>query len=97
MHEDVATVVGRISKRTVRLLRRRGYLSEEADLVARPDADVLFQDTDAMAAALGASVQSKIVFGPRTGLYVRRIGKGFGYDEEAPLAKGRKMRAKQRL
>jgi len=82
--------VGRISKRTVRLLRRRGYLSEEADLVARPDADVLFQDTDAMATALGASVQSKIAFGPRTGLYVRRIGKGFGYDEEAPLAKGTK-------
>ena len=82
--------MGRISKRTVRLLRRRGYLSEEADLVARPDADVLFQDTDAMATALGASVQSKIAFGPRTGLYVRRIGKGFGYDEEAPLAKGTK-------
>jgi hypothetical protein len=48
----------------------------------RPDADEMFQDNAAITGALGASVQSKIAFGPRAGQYVRKIGKGFGYKEE---------------
>jgi len=86
--EDVGKVVERISKRTVRLLRRHGYLGDDAEFVVRPDADDMFQDNDAIAAALGASVQSKIAFGPRAGQYVRKIGKGFGFEEEVPLVKG---------
>ena len=50
----------------------------------------MFQDNAAIAAALGASVQSKIAFGPRAGEYVRKIGKGFGVEGETPLAKGLK-------
>ena len=56
----------------------------------RPDVDDMFQDNAAIAAALGASVQSKIAFGPRAGEYVRKIGKGFGVEGETPLAKGLK-------
>ena len=50
----------------------------------------MFQENAAITAALGASVQSRIAFGPRAGQYVRKIGKGFGFDEEAPLVKGTK-------
>ena len=88
--EDVGTVVERIAKRAVKLLRRHGYLDNEAEFVVRPDADDMFQENAAITAALGASVQSKIAFGPRAGQYVRKIGKGFGFDEEAPLVKGTK-------
>ena len=86
--EDVATVVEKIAQRTIKRLRRLGYLDTEAEFVMRPDADEMFQDNAAITAALGASVQSKIAFGPRAGQYVRKIGKGFGYEEEVPLAKG---------
>lgn len=88
--EDVGTVVEKIAKRAVKLLRRHGYLADEAEYVVRPDADDMFQENAAITAALGASVQSKIAFGPRAGQYVRKIGKGFGFDEEAPLVKGTK-------
>ena len=88
--EDVSRVVEKIAKRTVKLLRRHGYLDSDAEFVMRPDADDMFQDNAAITAALGASVQSKIAFGPRAGQFVRKIGKGFGFEEEAPLVKGTK-------
>jgi hypothetical protein len=91
--EDVGAVVAKIAKRTVKLLRRHGYLDNDAEFVMRPDADDMFQDNAAgsmIGAALGASVQSKIAFGPRAGQFVRKIGKGFGLEEEAPFAKGKK-------
>lgn len=78
------------AKRTLKHLRRKGYLDKEGEFVARPDAETMFQDNEAIIAALSASVQSKIAFGPRAGLFVRKIGKGFGFDEEAPLVKGTK-------
>jgi len=34
------------------------------------------------------SIQGKIAFGPNAGNYVTKIGSGFGYSEEVPLAKG---------
>ena len=88
--DEVGTIVEKIAKRVVKLLRRRGYLEGDAEFVVRPDADDMFQDNAAMTAALGASVQSKIAFGPRAGLYVRKIGKGFGFEEESPIVKGTK-------
>ena len=87
---DVALVIEKIAKRTLKHLRRQGYLDQEGEAVIRPDADSMFQDNEAITAALSASVQSKIAFGPRAGLWVRKIGKGFGFDEEAPLVKGTK-------
>ena len=80
----------KIAKRAVKLLRRHGYLDSDAEFVMRPDADDMFQDNAAISAALGASVLSKIAFGPRAGQFVRKIGKGFGFEEEAPLVKGTK-------
>ena len=88
--EDVGMVVEKIARRTVKLLRRKGYLDSEAEFVMRPDVDDMFQDNAAIAAALGASVQSKIAFGPRAREYVRKIGKGFGVEGETPLVKGLK-------
>jgi len=88
--EDVGLVVEKIAKRSVKLLRRHGYLDSDGEFVMRPDADDMFQDNAAITAALGASVQSKIAFGPRAGQLVRKIGKGFGFEEEAPLVKGTK-------
>ncbi len=69
---------------------RGSYLESEAEFVTRPDADEMFQDNAAITAALGAPVQSKIVFGPRAGEYVCKIGKGFGSEGETPLVKGLK-------
>ena len=86
--EEVGVVVEKIAKRTIKLLRRRGYLGSEGELVMRPDADDMFRDNAAIAAALGASVHNKIAFGPRAGQYVRKIGKTFGFEEEMPLVKG---------
>lgn len=88
--EDVGVVVEKIARRAVKLLRRHGYLDDDAEFVMRPDADDMFQDNAAISAALGASVQSKIAFGPRAGQFVRKIGKGFGFEEERPLVKGTK-------
>jgi hypothetical protein len=56
--EEVAAIVEKISTRVVKLLRRLEYLSDEAEYVVRPDADDMFKDNAAIAAALGASVQS---------------------------------------
>lgn len=80
----------KIAKRTVKLLRRHGYLDSDAEFVMRPDADEMFQDNAAMTADFGAGVQSKIALGPRAGHFVRKIGKGFGFEEETPLVKGTK-------
>ncbi|TWW09641.1 hypothetical protein E3A20_12330 [Planctomyces bekefii] len=91
--EDVATIVEKIAKRVVKLLRRRGYLDSEGAFVMRPDVDDMFKDNATIELALGASVQGKIAFGERAGQYVRKIGKGFGYDEEAPLIKGHRCAA----
>jgi len=88
--EDVGVVVERIANRTIKLLRRHGYLDSDPGFVMRPDADDMFQGNAAITAALGASVQSKIAFGPRAGQYVRKIGKGFGFEGETPLVKGTK-------
>ncbi|MBM4252289.1 MAG: hypothetical protein FJ146_09980 [Deltaproteobacteria bacterium] len=35
-------------------------------------------------------MSGKIAFGPNAGNYVRKIGGGFGYEGEVPLAKGKR-------
>jgi hypothetical protein len=42
------------------------------------------------ALATAPSIKSKIAFGPNTGKYVAKIGSGFGFEEEIPLAKGKR-------
>ena len=74
----------------MRLLQRRGYLDEAGDVVLNPAMDDLFNDHESITLAAQCSVAGKIAFGPNAGKYVTRIGKGFGYGEEIPLAKGQR-------
>ena len=88
--QDVATIIiSHIAERVRRLCIRRGYLDPDGAIVQSPDADSLFADHDALTQATQSSIAGKIAFGARAGQYVRRIGGGFGYEEEVPLAKGR--------
>lgn len=41
-----------------------------------------------LSAAATASTRMMIAFGERAGQRVRRIGRGFGYEEELPMVKG---------
>ena len=86
--EDVSFVLGRISRRIIRYLRRLKYLDREGEMVNRPDLDPIFGDYSDLDEAAGASIGLKIAFGPRAGRRVRRIGKSFGYEGEAPVFKG---------
>ena len=58
-------------------------------IVRHPALDPLFQDHESLTAALATSIVGKIAFGPNAGNSVRRIGGGFGYEDEVPLAKGK--------
>jgi hypothetical protein len=58
--------------------------------VQNPAWDPLFLEDSALFHATVQSIAGKIAFGPHAGQYVRRFAKGFGYDEEIPLAKGKR-------
>jgi hypothetical protein len=81
-------VVEKIAAKTIKYLRKKGYLQEEGEEVLRPDFDPLFQDHPGLTEAMAASIQGKIAFGERAGQKVRRVGSGFGYEQETPLVKG---------
>lgn len=85
---QVETVLTAIAQRIIRHLQKKHYLDENGEVINAVPPDDLFSNNDALTAALSASVQGRIAFGPRTGEKVRSIGKGFGYQEEIPLAKG---------
>ena len=57
-------------------------------MVNHPLSDSLFRDHKTLAMATSSSIVGTIVFGPNAGQKVTRIGSGFGYYEEIPLAKG---------
>ena len=54
-NDDVAKIVERISRHTIKMLRRLGYLDTDSEFVTRPDADDMFQNNAAMTAALDAN------------------------------------------
>ena len=91
---DVENLLGDIVSRVTKLCRRRGYLDKDGTIVNHPELDPLFApdgpegQMSAVARATASSLQGKIAFGPNAGKYVRRIGGGFGYQDEIPLAKG---------
>jgi len=87
--EDVSRLAESISGKVIALLKRRGLLDKEGYLVAHPDVDPIFRDHDSLGAMSSASISGRIAFGPSAGQRVTRIGSGFGYLEEIPLAKGR--------
>jgi hypothetical protein len=86
---DVSTLAEAIAKKVMALLVREGLLSKDGEVVTNPDCDEIFRDHEGLAAASSASIGGKIAFGPNAGRRVTRIGPGFGYHEEIPLAKGR--------
>ena len=87
--KDVAELVSAISKAVVRFFVKQGYLTSEGELVENPTADPLFAESESLSLATQSSITSKIAFGPNAGNYVTKIGSGFGYGEEIPLAKGK--------
>jgi len=57
-------------------------------MVNHPLSDSLFRDHESLVMARFSSIVGTIAFGPNAGQKVTRIGSGFGYYEEIPLAKG---------
>jgi hypothetical protein len=85
---DTENILKCMTTKILKHLERQGYLSPTGDVVQNPEADALFRDHDSLAQVTQASIGGKIAFGPNAGQYVTRIGSGFGYGEETPLAKG---------
>lgn len=52
--------------------------------------DRLFAESEQLSAAVSASAVMHVAFGDRAGLRVRRIGRGFGYEGDGVVAKGRR-------
>jgi len=85
---DIAVVVQKISHRVMRKLRQLGYLEPSLAAVVATGYDPLRDNAPELAQTLAASVQQRIAFGERAGQQVRRIGSGFGYEDEAPTRTG---------
>jgi len=88
--DEVAALVEKIAQFVMRYLKKMGYLDKEGEIVQNPKQDDLFAESVSLAKATACSIAGKIAFGPNAGKYVTRIGKGFGYLEEIPLAKGKR-------
>ena len=85
---EVEQLLIAISGKVVKHLQKKKYLGPDGEVVAHPLADGLFHDHESLAMATASSIAGKIAFGPNAGKKVTRIGAGFGYYEEIPLAKG---------
>jgi hypothetical protein len=83
---EVARVVDSVSVRVIKHLRKSGKLSQEGEEVCITDQSS--DDALTLSQLKRASISSRIAFGPRAGLRVRRIGGSFGYEEEIPKSQG---------
>jgi len=88
--EEVGAMVQKVADRVIKLLRKRGYLKEEADEVDTPPLDESFDQHPSYRDAVAASIRGMIAFGPNAGQKVRKIGNGFGFEGESPMIKGPK-------
>ena len=89
--EELADIVEAAANIVIETLRKDGYLTEEGVETDRPDwLDKDFADSAQLSAAVEASGAMRIAFGERAGQRVRRIGRGFGYEEELPMVKGKR-------
>lgn len=87
--KDVEIILKTITQRMIRYCRRLGYLNRNGEVIHLPDTDDLFNDHPNLSQIVSASIAGKVAFGPNAGRSVTAIGKGFGYQEEIPLAKGK--------
>lgn len=88
--DEVAALVERIAHSVMRYFKKMSYIDKEGEIVQNPKQDELFTESQSLSLATACSINGKIAFGPNTGKYVTKIGKGFGYLEEIPLAKGKR-------
>jgi hypothetical protein len=89
--EELADIVEAAANIVIETLRKDGYLTDEGVETDRPDwLDKDFADSEQLSAAVAASGKMRIAFGDRAGQRVRRIGRGFGYEEELPMMKGKR-------
>jgi hypothetical protein len=87
--EEVAGTVEALATAVIDDLRKRKYLPDEGEIVDTPSwLDEVFRQSEQLAAAVGASTTMRIAFDERAGQAVRRIGQGFGYEDETPVVKG---------
>ena len=89
--EEVADIVAAVAHNVIEALRQDNYSPEESLEIDRPDwVDRSFAESEQLSAAALASSTMRIAFGERAGQKVRRIGRGFGYEEEIPSVKGKR-------
>ncbi len=89
--EELADIVEAAANIVIETLRKDRYLTEEGVETDRPDwLDKDFADSAQLSAAVEASAAMRIAFGERAGHKVRRIGRGFGYEDELPMVKGKR-------
>lgn len=67
-------------------LKSLGFLSnDDTETVDRACLDQVFAKSGQLAAAVSTSSVMRTAFGERAGRKVRRIGRGFGYEDEISL------------
>ncbi len=87
--EEVADIITKLADDVIAALRQRGYLAAECEEIdACTWLDQCFAESEQLAAATEASARQRVAFGARAGQKVRRIGRGFGSDDEQPLVRG---------
>jgi len=86
---ELADIISKISSKIIRYFKKKNYLDKEGTVVNTPEGDTLYSESDSLSHAARSSVFSKIAFGPNAGQKVTKVGAGFGFDEEIPLAKGK--------
>jgi hypothetical protein len=85
---EIAAVLHTISQRVIRHVRKRGYLEADTEDVVPTGYDPASNDDPELTRAMAASVQQRIACGERAGQKVRRLGLGFGYEDERPALTG---------
>ena len=88
--DEVAWLCENIAKKVMKHLTKEGYLDKDGEVVQNPMMDELFLGNEAITLASTCSIAGKIAFGVNAGKYVTKVGSGFGYLEEIPLAKGKR-------
>ena len=89
--DDISLVVETIATKVIAMLRENNYLSEEGTEVDMPPClDQIIEDSEQLKAAIAASATMHIAFGENAGKKVRRVGHGFGIEEEHALVKGKR-------